>query len=466
MARLAVRVCSLSKDATLPTDYLPIRQLLVLALCASACSGCRSGKPAPPAPPPPVVAVVRPIVQKVQNYYEYNGYLEAIESVQVQARVEGMLTDILFQEGDEVEKNKPLYKIDNREYLAGVAKSEAEVAKAEADIANAEVQIRNAKSDFERVTSLGNAASKAELEKSAGTLALTQAQLKVAVASKGAAQAALSTSKLKLEYTDIRAEIAGRISRTRVTRGNLVGQKEPTLLTTILSVDPLHVYFDVPERDFVEYQKAVAENTVMRPAKGDLRVDIGVVNEEGYPHTGFMDFRDNRVETGTGTVRLRGRVDNPMLGSQKSRLLYPGLYSRVQVPRGKEQEMLLIPEDALMTGQEGRYVYVVETDNTVTKRTVKVGPQFWRMPTSNAPQGETPKPGWKLAAKAPPTADKPAIAAPLLRSVVAIPMHPEKGKGLQPGDSVIVVGLQKVRLGATAQPEEWELKGPTSPVAR
>lgn len=121
--------------------------------------------------------------------------------------------------------------------------------------------------------------------------------------------------------------------------------------------------------------------------------------------------------------------------------------------------MLLIPEDALMTGQEGRYVYVVEPDNKVTKRTVKVGPQFWRMPT-----GDTPKPEWKFAATA--TADKPAIAAPSLRSIVAIQINPEKGKGLQPGDAVIVVGLQKVRLGETAQPEEWELKGPTSPVAR
>ena len=123
--------------------------------------------------------------------------------------------------------------------------------------------------------------------------------------------------------------------------------------------------------------------------------------------------------------------------------------------------MLLIPEDALMTGQEGRYVYVVEPDNKVTKRTVKVGPQFWRMPTS-----DTPKPEWKFAAKAPATADKPAMDVPSLRSVVAIQINPEKGKGLQLGDSVIVVGLQKVRLGATAQPEEWELKGPTSPVAR
>lgn len=99
-----------------------------------------------------------------------------------------------------------------------------------------------------------------------------------------------------------------------MTRGNLVGQKEPTLLTTIVILDPLYVYFDVPERDFVEYQKSVAENTVQRPAPGDLPVDIGVVSEEGYPHAGFIDFRDNRVETGTGTVRLRGRIPNPAVG--------------------------------------------------------------------------------------------------------------------------------------------------------
>ena len=394
-------------------------------------------------------------MQKVQSYYEYNGYLEAIESVQVSARVEGVLTGILFEEGDEIEKGKPLYTIDNREYLAGVAKSEADIAKAEADAGNAATQVKLAQSEFDRLKGLGAAAvSKSELEKAEGTVAVNQAQLKLAVASKASAQATLSSSKLKLEYTDIKAEISGRISRTLVTRGNLVGQKDPTLLTTILSVDPLFINFDVPEQDFVEYQKSVSVDAFTRPAKGDLRVDIGIVNEQGYPHVGFMDFRDNRVETGTGTIRLRGRIPNPTVGAQKSRLLYPGLYSRVRIPRGEPQEMLLIPEDALMTGQEGQYVLAIGPDNTVMKRSVKVGRQIWRSPAPD----EAKVPGWSLV---PPKSAAPSdAAAPALRSLVAIERSRVPGKGLTEADAVIVVGLQKARPGAAVQPEVWELSGP------
>ncbi len=439
----------------MPTHLRPKRSLAALTLLASFATltavGCRRSKPDPVTPPPASVAVVKPGVLKVQVYYEYNGYLEAVEVVQVQARVEGMLTDILFKEGDEVPKGKPLYTIDNREYLSGVAKSKSDIARAEADIGNAKIQIRITQAEYDRLKGLGKDVSKSELEKAESALVLNETQLKLATSNKGSAQASLATAELKLEYTDIRAEIAGRISRTRVTRGNLVGQKEPTLLTTIVSLDPLYVYFDVPERDFVEYQKSVAENTVQRPADGDLRVDVGVVNEEGYPHAGFIDFRDNRVETGTGTVRLRGRIPNPAVGSQKSRLLYPGLYSRVRIPRGEPTDMLVIPEDALMTGQEGQYVYVIGPENAVQKRTVKVGPQVWRQPQVNDPKSS----GWSLAAP-----KDSATPAPTLRSLVSVEKSKEPGKGLSQGDSVIVVGLQKARPGAPVDPEMWTLVAP------
>ncbi len=242
-----------------------------------------------------------------------------------------------------------------------------------------------------------------------------------------------------------------------MTRGNLVGQKEPTLLTTIVSLDPVFINFDVPERDFVEYQKAVADNTVTRPPEGEMRVDIGIVNEEGYPHAGFIDFRDNRIETGTGTVRLRGRIPNPTVGSQKSRLLYPGLYSRVRIPKGDPQEMLLIPEDSLMTGQEGQYVYVLGPENVVQKRTVKVGPQVWRMPATDDAK---PKEGvWGFAApKDSQAAEKGQ--APAIRSMISVEKSTVPGKGLSEGDSVIVVGLQRSRPGTPVQPEAWTLTAP------
>lgn len=436
----------------------PAAILVALALPSAAVIGCRGSKTDPPAPPPANVSVTKPVVQKVQTYYEYNGYLDAIETVQVQARVEGVLTDILFKEGEEVPKGKQLYAIDNREYQSGVNRSQSDINRAEADIENSTIQIKIAESEYERLKGLGKDVAKTELDKAQSTLQSNRTLLKLATSNLGSARASLASAKLKLEYTDIRAEIAGRISQTRVTRGNLVGQKDPTLLTTIVSLDPLFIYFDVPERDFVEYQKSVAENTLQRPAEGNLRVEIGVVNEDGYPHKGLIDFRDNRVETGTGTVRLRGRIPNPTVGPQQSRLLYPGLYSRVQIPRGEEVDMLLIPEDALMTGQEGQYVYLLGPDNAVLKRTVKLGPQVWRMPQTNEPKPKAP--GWTLTG--PPDAadaDKKPVSQ-TLRSVIAVEKSTEPGKGLSEGDSVIVVGLQKARQGAKVQPEAWTLSAP------
>lgn len=422
--------------------------------------GCRGAKPAPPPPPTPTVAVVKPVPQSVQTYYEYNGYLDAIEQVQVQARVQGILTAIHFKEGDEVAKDQPLYSIDPREYQAGVATSEASIAKADADIANAKVQIRLAQVEFDRIKGLGTNAAKAEIEKAESNVALYESQLKSANASRGSAMASLSTAKLQLEYTEIKAEIAGRISRTRVTRGNLVGQKEATLLTTIVSLDPLYVYFDLPERDFVEYQQAVAQNQFVRPAMGDLRVDIGVVNEEGYPHSGLIDFRDNRIETGTGTVRLRGRLDNPNVGSQKSRLLYPGLYSRVRVPRGQPIDMVAIPEDAIQSGQEGSFVYVIGPEDKVQKRSVQTGPQLWRTAFTGESKSILP---WTLTwPKDVPVPEKPS-PPPMLRSVVAVNKSTVPGQGITETDRIVVVGLQKVRPGAPANGELWTMNAPAAP---
>ena len=269
----------------------------------------------------------------------------------------------------------------------------------------------------------------------------------MALANKGSAEAAMRSSELQLSYTDIRAPISGRISRTLVTKGNLVGQTDSTLLTTIVSVEPLFVYFDVPERDLIEYQRSIKAETSSTPPAASARVEVGVATELGYPHVGQIDFRENRVNTGTGTVRIRGRIPNPMVPPNNARLLYPGLFSRVRVPAGSPQSRLVLPEDALMTGQEGRFVYVLGPDNVVAKRTVTVGAVVWRSSSNATEAGQ----GWNLAPLKP-AADGKTPPASSARSIVAIE------SGLKDTDLIIVNGLQRSRPGAPVTPEEWQIR--------
>jgi multidrug efflux system membrane fusion protein len=432
----------------MPVDRIRFLALSTLLLSISTLIGCQGGKGPPPAPPPAQVTVARVVTYPVQHYHEYNGFLDAVNSVQIKARVKGFLEEVAFKEGEEVEEGDLLYRIDPREYVAGVAKSKADIAKAKADIENSKAQITLAEAELERMnravgTGVG---SKSDRDKALAQLAANVAQLDTAKANVDAAEASLKVAELNLEYTTITAPISGRISRTQVTKGNLVGQNESTLLTSIVSMDPLYVYFDTPERDLVEYQHSLKGKPSAMPK--EAAIEVAVATEEGFPHSGKIDFRENRVETGTGTIRLRGQIPNPHV-TPTERLLYPGLYARVRIPIGEESRQPVIPEDALMTGQEGRYVYVLGAENKVEKRTVVVGPQVW----SPSPPGTPQKPGWQLINPHP--AD-PSKGAQPLQSIVAIE------KGLSAGELIIVIGLQKARPGLPVAPDEWQLQPPSS----
>jgi multidrug efflux system membrane fusion protein len=414
----------------------------LLAIALSALAGCSRGKPTPPAPPPPAVTVARPVGYPVQSYYEYNGHLDPVESVEVRARVKGLLQTVHFDEGTEVAAGAPLYTIDPREYRTAVARATADQSKARADIANWQAQVRLAENELQRLTSSPAAAvSQSEIDRARATVDVNKAQLGVAQATVDSAAAALQTATIQLGYTDIRAPIAGRISRTLVTKGNLVGQDQPTLLTTIVSMDPVFVYFDAPERDLVKYQQRTG-------VKGgaEAPVEVGVAFGEGYPHAGAIDFQENRVDVGTGTVRLRGRIPNPA-GPAGTRPLYPGLYARIRVPAGPPAERPVIPEEALMTGQEGRFVFVLGPNDVVERKVVTVGTRIWQAHTPGAPA----PPGWALVNPNP--AEGSPARAPA-RSMVAI------DKGLTTEDRVIINGLQKARPGAPVAPEVWELRPP------
>jgi len=420
-----------------------------------ALAGCGKRGPAADPPPPPTVTVVHPLLHKVQAYHEYNGYLEAVETVQIRARVKGILTDVMFTDGADVVQDAKLYTIDPREYdsavkraKADITRAEADIDKAVADIAGAEVQYRSAAATVARLKRIGVAASGDELDKAEAVAAAALANRKVAEASKKIAEAnrtsgnaSKDNAELQVGYTKISAPIAGHISRTLVTKGNLVGQTDATLLTTIVRMDKLFVYFDAPERDLVERLRAAREET----GPSTVPVALGIATETGYPHEGVIDFRENRVDSGTGTIRVRGLFDNPVGPDAKTRLLVPGMFAHVQVPDGPKRTLVVIPEEALMTGQEGSFVYVVGEGNKVTKKTVTVlsGPPVWRQSMDAPDQAE-----WKMT---PPKANTPP--APL-RSVVAIE------KGLDVKDVIIVVGLQKARPGAPVNPEEWAFRAP------
>jgi multidrug efflux system membrane fusion protein len=408
-----------------------IRMLVVAAALAA---GCRPAAPAPQAPPPPAVTATKPVLHAVQGYLEYNGHLDAVETVQIKARVKGYLEKVHFVDGVDVVKDAPLYTIDPREYRAAVAKVEADIERAKADRANAQAQIDLAKAELKRQKSLGPAAAASEMDKAVASVAVAEAQLKTALANEQAGRAALRTANLELEYTDIKAPIDGKINRTLVTQGNLVGQNETTLLTTIVRMDKLHVYFDAAERDLVDFlQSKSTDRTV------PVRMEVAVTNERGYPHVGSIDFRENRVDTGTGTVRIRGELDNPVGPDGKTRALYPGLYAKIRVPSGPKRELPVIPEVALMTDQEGRYVYVLKEDNTIRKQTVTVLRQVvWKRLS-----GEPNEPVWSL-----PAPDGAKDAQPVaVTSIVAIEA------GLETTDRIIVNGLQKAFPGQPVTPE-------------
>ncbi|MBX9681956.1 MAG: efflux RND transporter periplasmic adaptor subunit [Gemmataceae bacterium] len=412
-----------------------VRMKVVGLVGILAFAGCRQpqkdakgpgGMPAPP------VTVIRPIIYPVQSYYEYAGNLEPVETVQIVARVKGFLNDIRFTEGEEVKKGQLLFKIDPRELQAAFQKAEADRIKAIAEA-------RRARSELERGQQLAQsrALSSEELEQRVAAKEVADAVIKQA-------EAGIEAAKLELSYTDITAPIDGRISRALITRGNLVGQADSSMLTTIVSMDPLFVFFDAPERDLVEYQRSLQKAATSEGVSRKFPVEIGVTGEQGFPHVGFVDFRENRVDISSGTVRIRGRIPNPKVPPGNERLLYPGLYAKVRVPAGAPKTLPVVPEDALLTGQEGRYVYVLGEKNIVRKRTVIVGEHVFRGKETTKEEIAN---GWRLKG------DK-NLGPTAITSVVAIE------KGLTTDDVVIVNGIARARPGTPVAPEERTFEGP------
>ena len=316
---------------------------VTLAFLLAACS-----PPAPQAPPPPAVTVAPAIGRVVNEWDEFTGRIQAVDYVEVRPRVSGFIDKVAFTEGKEVRQGEVLFVIDQREYRDALERAKAEYTRAS-------TQAELAKSEAGRAEGLikENAISREEYD--ARVSAVAQANANAA-----AAEAALRTAQLNLDWTMVRAPISGRVSRAEVTRGNVVSNGNPaTLLTTIVSLDPVYVYFEADEQAYLRNRATV------RAAKTPVR--MGLADEAGFPHTGYVDFVDNQLNPGTGTIRARAVFSN------KDRLFTPGLFARVQLLGAGKLDAVLVQDGAVGTDQDRKFVYLVKPDSTIDYRKVELG---------------------------------------------------------------------------------------------
>jgi len=300
---------------------------------------------APAATPVTVAAVLE---KSVTEWDDFSGRVEAIEYVEIRPRVTGTIDAILVKKGD------LLFSIDPRPF-------QAELARAEADKAKAQATVEFSKTELERTRRLTDehAVAQRELDLRNNALLEAAAQLK-------AAEAAVLTARLNLQYSSINAPVNGRVSRAEITMGNLVGAGvSAPALTTVVSVSPVYVTFEIDEQTFQQYAaRGAAGNSNI----ANIPVSIGLANEEGYPHQGHIQAFDNRMDTASGTIRTRAVFDNA------SGLLTPGMYARVRTGGGGEKIAILIDDKAIGTDQDKKYVMVVGNDNKAVYREIKIGP--------------------------------------------------------------------------------------------
>ncbi len=341
------------------------------------------------APPPPAVSVAKVVAREFQPWDEFTGRISAVETVDLRARVSGYIERVAFEEGREVRKGDLLFVIDQRRYRAAFDRAAADLERARSEAKLAASELQRAETLLE-----AKAISREEFDSRRAAHAQGDATVR-------AAAAAVSAAELDLQFTEVRSPIDGRAGRALVTVGNLA-QADTTLLTTLVSLDPMYVDFDADEQTFLDYA-AAARRGEHRTTSSPVRV--GLANEAGYPHVGTVDFVDNQVDPHTGTIRARAVLPNP------DHSLTPGLFARVQLAGGNRQAALLIDEKAVLTDQDRKYVYVLGPNHVAVRKDVVLGRQ-----------------------------------AGDLRVV---------DRGLEPGDTVIVHGVQKVFFaGMPVTPQE------------
>jgi len=370
----------------------PPRVALVIGLLALAVlnHGCSSSAQ-PTAPAPPEVSVAEAICRQIGDSDEFTGRLEAVNAVEVRPRVSGYLQSVNFKEGAIVRQGDLLFQIDPRPF-------QAEVDRLKGDLAQAKAQRSRAQSDFERAERLHNNDGMSAEEYDRRAAVRNEAEARIA-----STEAALRGAQLNLEFTRVISPISGRVGRAEITEGNLVeggaGQIKP--LTTLVSLDPIYVYFDVDEQTYLKFARVTQSHGT---SSHDLRnaALLGLADEIGFPHTGQVSFVDNQVSSSTGTIRLRATF------AIKDLALTPGLFARIRLQGGGAYRGCLAKDEAVVTDLNQRYVFVLGKDNKLEYRAVKLGPMT---------DG--------------------------LRVV---------REGLHEGDVIVVSGLQRVRPGAAVTP--------------
>jgi multidrug efflux system membrane fusion protein len=362
---------------------------LILAL---ALSSCGDKPPAPAAAAAPAVTVAQPVKRTVTDWDEFTGRFEAVQEVQVRARVGGFVTSVQFRDGAFVKAGDLLYVIDSRPF-------EAVAEQANGQLADARAKAELAKRELDRGLSLVQTSAVSEQ-----VVDQRRQALQAAHAAETVAEGALKAAQLNVEFTHVLAPIAGRVSRHLVTPGNLVQGSEgtSTLLTSIVSLDPIYIYFDVDEATYLRNNRLWFEGR--RPSSRDTPnpVQVTLTGETKPSHDGKMDFIDNRLDVSTGTLRSRAVIPN------KDMSILPGQFGRVRLIGSAPYDALLLPDTAIATDQSRKIVFVVKDDNTVEAKPVTLGP---------LDEG--------------------------LRVV---------REGLNPDDKVIVEGLQRARVGAKVSP--------------
>ncbi len=321
-----------------------------LAVLAAGCNGQQEAVPTPP----PVVTMSQPVVRDVTDYKTFNGKIESPDSVEVRAQVSGYLVEIKFVPGAEVKKGDVLFVIDRRPYKAALDQTEGALERSEAAFKGFDAEYRRGKGLV-------------------GTRALSQQEFEKIEANRGEAagtvavnKAKLAQAKLDYEWTEVRAPIAGQVGRNLISVGNLVTAKV-TLLTTIVAQDPMYAYFNVDERTVLQIQEQMRKGKLKSYKEAAYPVFLGLANEAGYPHRGTIDFVNNQVDPGTGTLSVRGLFPN------KDHILAQGLFARIKLPIGGAHEALLVSDACLGTNQGQKYVLVVGKDRTVEYRPVTPG---------------------------------------------------------------------------------------------
>ena len=345
-------------------------RLLALALAvAPVRPAVAQGTGAPP--PAPAVTVAKPVVREILEQVAFTGRFDATRSVQVKARVAGYLQKIAFTDGATVKKGDLLFAIDPRPYQAAVDQAAAAVTVSE-------TTVRFASGDLERATMLQKTGNITEQVFDQRRQAYQQAEAKLA-----GDRAALAAARLNLEFTEVRAPIDGRMSRTLVSEGTLVAAND-TLLTTVVAADPIDFYFDVDETTFLSFERAAAAGGAKAAIVGLAGV-VGTTDEPEPKRKARVDFFDNRVDQASGTMRLRAKVANPDL------FLTPGVFGKIRVPMGAPKKGILLPDEAIASDQTRRIVWLVAEDGATTPRPVVPGPKIdgWRLIRSGLDGSET-----------------------------------------------------------------------------